>query len=249
MWDDLPHHGSEARRDLVQSPALERAVGSVRGLDVLDVGCGTGYFTRVMARKGAHATGVDWSGGMLRRAREEERGSPLGIVYRRLDAARIARAWTQPAFDRVVACMSLMDMPDPAAVIRGAARVLRRDGRFVFSVAHPVHTAPTSGWLHPRRAELGSWTLDHYFDEGPHAFEVCFAGLRQPFNGIHWHYTLTTWMAMIAAGGFYVHSLVEPRPSAGPDGAHPEGSDRIPFWMVVECRRRPSERGARRVRG
>src|SRR5271163_3985576 len=58
-------------------PAQIALCGDVQGLRLLDVGCGTGYFAREMARRGAVVTAVDLSAGMLAHARESESTDPL----------------------------------------------------------------------------------------------------------------------------------------------------------------------------
>lgn len=50
--------GDFAKRHRV-NPALLRRLGEVRGRRVLDAGCGTGYFTRMLAERGAHVIGVE----------------------------------------------------------------------------------------------------------------------------------------------------------------------------------------------
>jgi 2-polyprenyl-3-methyl-5-hydroxy-6-metoxy-1,4-benzoquinol methylase len=62
--------------------ALLALAGRVRGLQVLDVACGHGRVSRVLASRGAAVTGVDISTELLDRAREQERRDPLGISMR-----------------------------------------------------------------------------------------------------------------------------------------------------------------------
>src|SRR5262245_55813919 len=60
-------------------PAQLAMCGDVRGLNVLDLGCGNGYFSRALARLGARVTGIDISPRMIAHAREQEAAEPLGI--------------------------------------------------------------------------------------------------------------------------------------------------------------------------
>src|SRR3989442_6391112 len=90
-------------------PTFLRVVGEVRGLRVLDLGCGNGYLSRRFSRGGAKVVAVDASAPVVERARARESHEPLGIEYRVADAAR-----TQVLPDAIVnlvACyMALMDM-------------------------------------------------------------------------------------------------------------------------------------------
>ncbi|HEX2522509.1 MAG TPA: methyltransferase domain-containing protein, partial [Terriglobia bacterium] len=56
---------------LLEEPHVARLLGDVRGLSVLDVGCGTGRHAIRFAQQGAQVTGVDFSAGMLGKARQK----------------------------------------------------------------------------------------------------------------------------------------------------------------------------------
>src|SRR5919199_5049731 len=92
-WDraaDAYAEGQASGRDYYRleffGPAQAAMCGEVAGLRLLDVGCGSGYFAREMARRGASATGVDISSRMLEHAVHAESQDPLGIRYLAHDA-------------------------------------------------------------------------------------------------------------------------------------------------------------------
>src|SRR5947209_11954629 len=63
-------------------PTFLRVVGDVRGLRVLDLGCGNGYLSRRFSREGARVVAVDASAPIVQRARGRESQVPLGYEYR-----------------------------------------------------------------------------------------------------------------------------------------------------------------------
>jgi len=241
VWEDFQETGKDYARDRVHGPALLRALGPVRGLRILDLGCGQGRFTRILARRGAKVVGIDWSTAMIRVARRHEAEAPLGIEYHHLDARKVQHAWPRASFDRVVACMSLMDMPDAAAPIRGAHRLLRADGRLVFSVSHPFSTAALR-WENPSAdvRHRGAMLVDRYFEEGPRVTEWSMKRLKRPFTTPCWHRTFETWFRLLWHSGFEIESLSEPHPSPGALRSNPllAGSSRVPFYLVLKCRLR-----------
>ena len=89
-------------RRSIERYTLFEALGDVRGLTVLDLACGAGFYTRLLRRAGAvEVTGVDVSREMIRLAEREEEREPLGCAYVCRDAADYEpRAG---AADRVVA--------------------------------------------------------------------------------------------------------------------------------------------------
>ncbi|HUJ78581.1 MAG TPA: methyltransferase domain-containing protein [Thermoplasmata archaeon] len=117
-------------------PGLLAAVGPVRGLRLLDLGCGNGYLARRFARDGAAVTGVDGSPAIVAHARAREAAAPLGVRYLVADAAALAEI-PDGSFDLVVSNMALMDIEDAEGALREAGRVLVTGGRCVASICHP----------------------------------------------------------------------------------------------------------------
>jgi 2-polyprenyl-3-methyl-5-hydroxy-6-metoxy-1,4-benzoquinol methylase len=239
-WERFQERGLDYSRDLVHGPALLRAIGEVRGLRVLDVGCGQGRFTRELARAGARVTGIDWSNGMIRLARAHERDAPLGIRYRQLDARQIRGSWPSGSFDRVVGCMSFMDMPGLPRVLAGAHRLLTAEGRLVFSVSHPLNTSAV-GWERPAAPVRGPMGVEKYFAERVGVTEWRMKRLDRPFDTLYWHRTFESWFALLKRAGFRVDGLTEPRATPAQARSNPllRGTRAFPFFLVIDCSKLP----------
>ena len=70
-----------------EEPKLWSVMGDVKDLKVLDLGCGSGHFTKQLKERGAKdVVGVDISGEMIKQARHDEKETPLGISYHIGDA-------------------------------------------------------------------------------------------------------------------------------------------------------------------
>lgn len=91
------------------------------GATLLDVGCGTGYFTRRFALDGANVTGIDRDPAMIAYARTRQAG---GETYFTGDA--LALPFPDDAFDCCMAVTSLCFIPDQRAAIAEMLRVTRR---------------------------------------------------------------------------------------------------------------------------
>ncbi len=107
-------------------------LGDIRGLGVLDLACGEGFYTRLIRASGAVSVqGIDISPEMIRLAENTERQSPQGIEYRCADVAELPDLGR---FDRVSAVYLLHYAPSVeilAAMCKRIAAQLKPGGRFV----------------------------------------------------------------------------------------------------------------------
>lgn len=116
-----------------------RLVGNVEGMSVLDLACGTGFYTRLLRRQGAaHVLGVDISAEMVAAANASEQARPLGVRYEVRDAAALPR-YERP-FDAATAVYLLNYAEDEAAMrrmCRGVADNLAPGARFAVLTQEP----------------------------------------------------------------------------------------------------------------
>src|SRR5215831_2396664 len=87
-WTRLARAGYDVYRDYLNTPAFFEMLPDVAGLAGLDVGCGEGHNTRLLAKRGARVTGVDIAEDFIAHARQSETDDPLGIDYRVASAVR-----------------------------------------------------------------------------------------------------------------------------------------------------------------
>ena len=123
--------GPDAVWGLFAVPERELGVlGDVRGLDVLELACGTAYVSAWLARQGARPVAVDLSGEQLATARRLQRR--LGPVFPlvQCDGERLPLA--DGCVDLVVSEHGAAAWCDPQRWLPEAARVLRPGGRLVF---------------------------------------------------------------------------------------------------------------------
>ena len=126
-------------------PALER-LGEVRGKRVLDLGCGHGMASVILARRGAQVTAVDLSLGYLREARERARASGVHVALAQADAEQLPFA--DGSFAGVWGSAILHHL-DPGRAARELHRVLISGGLAV--CCEPWGENPLLRWA---RAQL-----------------------------------------------------------------------------------------------
>jgi 2-polyprenyl-6-hydroxyphenyl methylase/3-demethylubiquinone-9 3-methyltransferase len=102
------------------------------GKNVIDIGCGGGVLSESMARKGAKVTGIDLSQKALKVADLHSLESGVEVRYKLIAAEDMAAE--EPGQFDVVTCMEMLEhVPDPAAIVRAAATLVKPGGHVFFS--------------------------------------------------------------------------------------------------------------------
>lgn len=130
-YDRSPGHGihSEHEKEAWKS-LLRQALGTENEkLDILDVGCGTGVISLLLAELEHSVTGIDLSEGMLEKAKEKARNFNLPIVFKNGDAENLP--FEDEAFDVVTNRHLLWALPNPEKAISEWKRVLKPGGKVI----------------------------------------------------------------------------------------------------------------------
>src|SRR5947208_302965 len=114
-WTKLARAGYDVYRDYLNTPAFFAMLPDVHGLVGLDIGCGEGHNTRLLANRGARVTAVDIAEVFIAYAQQEEEREPLGIDYR--VASAVALPFAEVTFDFATGYMSFMDIPETERVL------------------------------------------------------------------------------------------------------------------------------------
>lgn len=215
-WDaPEPHWG------IWHVPERELGVlGDVAGKAVLELGCGTAYWSAWLARRGARVVGVDNSFDQLASARllQRERGPVFPLVQ--ADGARVPLR--DASFDVVFNEYGAALWVEPARWIAEAARLLRPGGLLAFLTNGAVLQLCL-----PPDAEVAGTTLACDYFAPPR--------LALPDGSVEFHLPHGEWIRLLGRHGFVVEDLVEVRP---PPGA---SSGRWRFVTLEWARRWPSE--------
>jgi SAM-dependent methyltransferase len=196
-------------------------LGDVRGLDVLEFGCGGAQWSIALAADGARVIGLDQSRGQLRHARALVDETPHAVPL--VCASGEAVPFADGSFDLVFCDHGAMSFCDPDHSVAEAARLLRSGGRLVFSHTTPW---PYLAWNFEqervtrrlRRSYFGMRRFDDGDGRGTIDFQLSYGG----------------WIRCFRSHGFAVDDLIELR---APKGARTTFADFDPRW----ARRWPAE--------
>ena len=162
-----------------------KVVGDVMGKKILDLGCGDGALSYVLARRGADVVGID--------------NEPLGIEFAEKNLASknhnhdlkykfvVASAYELPfpdqSFDFVVHCEVIEHLQQPEKMLAEASRVLKRGGLFILTTPHRLTESPhdpnhvreffpgqIKGLLEPHFSEVTIKLTHHVFWYGLYSY-------------------------------------------------------------------------------
>jgi SAM-dependent methyltransferase len=143
--------------------SVKALLPSLVGARILDLGCGFGAFGRWAVENGASTVlGVDLSEKMLSRARELT--DTDAIEYRTGDIGKLEIS--EVDFDLVYSALAFHYIEDFHRLCGVVRSKLRKGGRLVATVEHPIYTAPSNDRWRMTEGGASIWPLDGYFDEG-----------------------------------------------------------------------------------
>ena len=200
-------------------PLFLKILGDVSGLTTLDAGCGEGYLSRILARRGANVTGIDISERLIEIARRKD---PEGhITYQVADLSQPLPVYSDH-FDLIVTHFVLNDVFDYRGFLQTLGSMAKSGGRMVLSMNNPYSFV------------LRSHITD-YFDSGK---QSSYRGMAEEGVKVYFYQrTLEEYMDACLSAGFQLQRLVD---VPTPEGAFKRRSDTLlppgyhfPFFMIL----------------
>jgi len=103
----------------------------LKGLDILDIGCGGGILSEALSQKGANVTAIDLADGPLEVAKIRQKQSKLDIKYKKRSTAELVNEGHK--YD-VITCLEMLEhVPDPAGIVKDCADLTKSGGHLFFS--------------------------------------------------------------------------------------------------------------------
>lgn len=211
ITDTKPHNAYYER------PATQSLIGDVRGSMVLDAGCGSGAYTEWLLDRGATVVALDANEKMLSHARRR-----IGnrATYYQANLEEPLPFLADASFDGILSALTVTYVRDHAALFAELRRILRIGGWFVFSTEHPFFSYR---YFH----------LEEYFDTKE--VSCTWTGFGDKVLMPSYHHSLGAITEALAANGFVIERMLEPKPTDEFRAAAPEEYEKLCRFPLFIC--------------
>lgn len=201
---------------------LWECLGDVHGLQVLDLGCGDGWFSSVLVDASASVVSIDGSLRLLEHGQARDRR----VTFLQADLA-LGLPEGLEKFDRVVSLMVLMDIPELDLLFADLRNVIAETGRFIFVILHPCTFQYKIQFDEARQEWYRRMT--NYQDQQVWRIDS-FGGHN------HYHRNLTYYADLLRRHRFAITRLYEPEWNPEPSAENAHVVRRWPICLLVEAR-------------
>ena len=244
-WTQLSRAGYDTYRNYLNTPAFFALLPEVAGKKGLDIGCGEGYNTRLLAEHGAKVIGLDLSTIFVQQAKSFQSEVSLIPEYLIGNAQELPLA--DASFDFVTGYMSFMDIPDTETLLREVWRALKPGGFLQFSISHPCFDLPRRKNLRDAEGRTYAFELGGYFQHGDgKVAEWLFSAAPQEavkglskFQTPNLNHPLSYWLNTLIQTGFMLEAFAEPMPDDQTVLEQPNIQDAqvIAYFLIIRARK------------
>jgi len=222
IWQEASAQGFDVWRDYLNTPAFLDMLPDLATAEGLDIGCGEGHNSRLIAQRCKFLTAVDISQRFI--DGNQQQTNPTNISFQKANA--VALPFPNNHFDFVVSTMSFMDMAELEKAFTEINRVLKPTGFLQFSIIHPCFNEHKGRWIQDETGQMFGFIMKDYFKE-THGEIHEWQHLNSPpgmpkFQVPRFWKPLHKWLNALVNAGFTLEKVCEPYPNAAALREHPE---------------------------
>lgn len=241
-YDKHLEKGNDTYHEKVVHPNLLRMLGDVKGKHVLDLACGQGIFSRMLADRGAGVVGVDLGKELIELAEKRSKGYKFNIHFFSGSADDLFMV-KDDTKDLVVCVLALQNIEKLAETMKEVFRVLRKGGRFVAVLNHPAFRIPRgSSWGYDENEKKQYRRIDHYLSESKIKIDMTPGEKKDKKFTVSFHRPLQVYVKAMSKCGLAITRLEEweshKESGAGPrKTAEDRARKEIPLFIAIEATR------------
>ncbi len=236
-WYEQYLGGDDTYQQKVIQPNLLRAMSVTAGEPVLDLACGTGYFTLELKNIGADVVGADVGVELIAKAKEQN-----PTVRFEVTASDNLSFATNGSFSKVSCVLAIQNIEKIKETFLEVQRILKPGGSFFIVLNHPAFRIPHgSSWGYDSESNTQYRRVDQYLSQKRVSIEMN-PGQKNSPTTISFHRSLQDYSKLLANSGFTLarieewisHKQSQPGPrKIAEDRARKE----IPLFMLLEAKK------------
>lgn len=238
-WYDKHLEKSDTYHDKVVHPNLLRMLGDIKGTQIVDLACGQGIFSRMLADKGANVVGVDLGKELIAIAEKNNADHKFKIHY--YNSSSDDLYMIKPETKDVVVCvLALQNIENLQGTFAEASRVLKKGGKLIAVLNHPAFRIPReSAWGYDEHESTQYRRVDAYLSESKIKIDMTPGATKDKKFTVSFHRPLQVYMKALSKYGFAVTRLEEwESHRASQRGPRKEAEDKarkeIPLFLAFE---------------
>lgn len=219
-YDATVEESGDPSQRLIINPIVEKLLGDVSGLTILDAGCGNGYWSRKLSKTAKKVVGIDFTSELIVKA--NERGVPDNVDFSVGNLENLP--FENNLFDIALFNMVLMDVEHLNQVVSEIPRVTKLGGSVVVSITHPCFENPPNTYsLKDSEGKSTARVIGDYFRSG--------LAIDESNHYQHYHHTLSDYLNCFAQNALLVERTEEPNTAKI---LSPGDSDPSPFFLILK---------------
>lgn len=179
----------------IVSDALKDLLKDVRDKKILDAGCGAGFESRFLAKKGAKVIGIDISEKMIQIAEENCKGLNAKFLVQDFEKTN----FEDNGFDIIISVYSIQYKKNLQKVLKEFYRLLKNNGEVILVVPHPIR-------------KMIKYNEFNYFLTGKQWETKKWPRKKLRYKRFGYYRTLEQYFNSIATSNFKIVKIIEPKP-------------------------------------
>jgi ubiquinone/menaquinone biosynthesis C-methylase UbiE len=253
-YDLLLEQSGDTFQSKVIMPNILRIMDIKKGMNILDIACGQGYFSRAYAESGANVTACDISKELIEIAKQKSSKNILYLTASATDLKPLGNI--DGTIDLATIVLAIQNIEDIKTVFSEAFRALKKGGKLIIIINHPAFRIPkNSSWQWDEKMKKQYRRIDAYMSDAKVKIDMApgksVENIRNgsdlkktdsPVTTITFHRPLQSYFKALISAGFSITRLEEwISHKISQEGPRAEEEDRIrkeiPLFMCIEARK------------
>lgn len=238
-YDKHLEKANDTYHEKVVHPNLLRMLGDIKGKHILDLACGQGIFSRILADHGANVVGVDLGKELIELAEKKNEGYKFKVHFfsGSADDLYMVKDATK---DIVVCVLALQNIEKLQETLKEVSRTLKKGGKFVAVLNHPAFRIPRgSSWGFDEHEKKQYRRIETYLSESKIKIDMTPGSNKDKKFTVSFHRPLQVYVKALSKNGLAITRLEEweshRESQSGPrKAAEDRARKEIPLFVAVE---------------